>query len=216
MNDANLAGPDRGSDGTAVFRPVGRKQMRGRKIATSIAELRGNTNRLGFVLLGKSNPGHAVTARIDDGLANAFEEFRFGRGADQLLVAAAECEKRTVKTLEFTAIVKDGENDKPSRTIELDEANIDVNFNATPVGPPDFELNAMRLTTRKPRPKDFGVLLIFPRGKERRFQDECHALRRNSEQIDAPCIRFQDDTRLVIHNQDGVTGGIEKAAIFLL
>ena len=112
--------------------------------------------------------------------------------------------------------MKDGENDKPARTIELDEANTDVNFNGTPVGPPDFELNAVRLTTRKPRPKDFGVVLTFPRGKERRFRDECQALRRNSEQIDAPCIRFQDHTCLVIHNQDGVTGGIEKAAIFLL
>ena len=139
MNDANLAGPDRVSDGTAVFRSVGPKRIRGRKIATSIAELRGNTNRLGFVLLGESNPGHAVTARIDDDLANAFEEFRFVRGPDQLLVAAAECQKRTVKALEFTAIVKDGENDKPARTIELDEANTDVNFNGTPVGPPDLD-----------------------------------------------------------------------------
>ena len=78
---------------------------------------------------------------------------------------AAECEKRTVEALEFTGIAKDGENDRPARAIKLDAANADVNFNRTPVGPPDFELNAVRLAVRKPRPKDSGVGLTFTIGK---------------------------------------------------
>ena len=216
MNDANLAGPDSHADGAAAFRCVRPRHVHGSQIATGIAELRGNTNRVGLVLFGESDPGHAIAARIDDDLANAFEEFRFVRRADELLVAAAECEKRPVKALEFTGIAKDGENDKSARTIELDAANAGVHFNGTPVGPPDFELNAVRCAARKPRPKDSGVILIFTNGKQRRFRDECQALGRNSEEIGAPRIRLQNDTCLVIYNQDGVTGGIEKAAIFLL
>src|SRR5467141_2106330 len=175
------------------------------QIATGVAELRGNTNRIGLVLLGQSNPGHAIAARIDDDLANAFEEFRFVRCADELLVAAAECEKRPVKALEFTGIAKDGENDDPARTIELDEANADVNCNGTPVAPPDFELHAVRLAARKPRPKDSGVILIFTSGKQRRFRDECQALGRNSEEIGAPRVRLQNDTCVVIYIQVGGT-----------
>ena len=216
MNNASLAGPDSDSDGAAASRCVRPRRLHGSKIATGIAELRGNTNRIGLVLLGESDPGHAIAARIDDDLANAFEEFRFVRCADELLIATADCQKRSVKALEFTGIAKDGENHGPARTIELDAANADVYFNGTPVGSPDFELNAVRLEARKPRPEDSAVMLTFTIGKERRFRDERQALGRNSEEIGAPRVRLQNDTGLVIYDQDGVTGGIEKAAVFLL
>jgi len=201
VNDANLAGPDSDPGGPA-FRCVRPRPEHGSKIAT-VSPNCAATRTEWF------GPARAIQPRSCDSrpyftmIWQTRSRSSGSFAARTALVASAECEKRPLRRLSSLVSRKMAENDEPARTIELDEANADVNSTERPS--PLRILSCMLCDSRPESParRFWRSADLHHQEKGERFRTKMPGARTEfPKENGAPRVRFQDDTCLVIYNQN--------------